>query len=106
MKLSFPSFIGIVSLAGIVVNNAIILIDRINENRKLKKSIDESIIDAGKTRLQPIFITSLTTIDGLLPLALSDEVWGGLGFAIIFGMCLSTVLVLVIVPSFYKVLVR
>ncbi|MCK5460669.1 efflux RND transporter permease subunit [Candidatus Gracilibacteria bacterium] len=96
--ISFPAMIGIVALAGIIVNDAIVLIDRINHNTKLGKEKIEALIEAGKTRMQPILITSITTILGLLPLALSDPIWRGLGFAIIYGMTLSTILTLLLVP--------
>ncbi len=101
--LSFPTMIGIVSLAGIIVNDAIVLIDHINMHEKEYKSWIKAYITAGKKRLQPIFLTSVTTVVGMLPLSLSDEIWGGLGFAIVFGMLLSTTLTLVLVPCFLGV---
>ncbi len=101
LTISFPTMIGIVSLAGIIVNDAIVLIDHINQNlRKHKLPWREAYIAAGKSRLQPIFLTSITTVVGLLPLSLSDEMWAGLGFAIIYGMSLSTILTLLLVPCF------
>lgn len=98
--ITFPTMIGIVALAGIIVNDAIVLIDRINYNRQKGLSWIQSNVEAGKARLQPIFLTSITTIVGMIPLALSDEFWGGLGFAIVYGMILSTVLCLILVPAF------
>lgn len=103
MTISFPTMIGIVSLAGIIVNDAIVLIDRINHHKILDKHWVEAYIDAGKERMQPIFLTSITTVVGMLPLSLSDEVWGGLGFAIVYGMILSTVLTLLLIPCFLAV---
>lgn len=101
LTVSFPTMIGIVSLAGIIVNDAIVLIDHINQNlRHHKMPWREAYIAAGKARLQPIFLTSITTVVGLLPLSLSDEMWAGLGFAIIYGMSLSTILTLLLVPCF------
>jgi len=102
MTITFPTMIGVVSLAGIIVNDAIVLIDRIN------KHVDENhwisaFIEAGKERMQPIFLTSVTTVVGMLPLSLSDEVWGGLGFAIVYGMTLSTVLTLLLIPCFLAI---
>lgn len=102
LSISFPTMIGIVSLAGIIVNDAIVLIDRINQHVKMGKVSVHAFIQAGKDRLQPIFLTSITTVVGLLPLSLSDKVWAGLGFAIIFGMMLSTALTLVLVPCFLR----
>ena len=101
LTISFPTMIGIVSLAGIIVNDAIVLIDHVNQNlRKHKLPWREAYIEAGRSRLQPIFLTSITTVVGLLPLSLSDEMWAGLGFAIIYGMSLSTILTLLLVPCF------
>ena len=103
MTITFPTMIGIVSLAGIIVNDAIVLIDRINHHKVQDKHWVDAYIDAGKERMQPIFLTSVTTVVGMLPLSLSDEVWGGLGFAIIYGMVLSTVLTLLLIPCFLAV---
>lgn len=96
--ISFPTMIGIVALAGIIVNDAIVFIDRINQNRKSGLEAIDAYIKAGKERMQPIMITSITTVLGLIPLALSDPIWEGLGFAIIYGMTLATVLTLLLVP--------
>jgi multidrug efflux pump subunit AcrB len=101
--ISFPTMIGIVALAGIIVNDAIVLIDHINIHAKETKSWIKAYIEAGKKRLQPIFLTSITTVVGMLPLSLSDEIWGGLGFAIVYGMVLSTVLTLILIPCFLGV---
>ncbi|MCF7905693.1 efflux RND transporter permease subunit [Candidatus Gracilibacteria bacterium] len=106
MTISFPTMIGIVSLAGIIVNDAIVLIDRINQNIASGMEHIQASIIAGKERMQPIFLTSLTTVVGMLPLSLSDEVWGGLGFAIVYGMAFSTVLTLLLTPCFLAVLHR
>ncbi len=101
LTISFPTMVGIVSLAGIIVNDAIVLIDHVNQNlRQHKLPWREAYIQAGKSRLQPIFLTSITTVVGLLPLSLSDEMWAGLGFAIIYGMSISTILTLLLVPCF------
>ena len=102
LDVSFPAFLGIVALAGIVVNDEIVLMDRINNNRKSGElGFAESIAEAAEARLQPIFMTSVTTIIGILPLALTDKFWAGLGFALIFGLAFSTILTLVIIPSLY-----
>ncbi|MBT4764280.1 efflux RND transporter permease subunit [bacterium] len=101
LNFSLPAFIGIVGLSGIVVNDAIILIDRINTNLKNKMPFYEAIIDAGMSRMQPIFLTTITTIAGILPLGLSDEVWAGLAFSIVFGLAIATVLTLVVVPVLF-----
>jgi HAE1 family hydrophobic/amphiphilic exporter-1 len=102
LPLSFPGIIGIVALVGIVVNNAIILIDTINNKRKAGLSKQEAIVEAGKARLEPILLTTITTVFGLLPLAITEEVWRSLGFAIIFGLACSTILTLVVIPTLYN----
>ncbi|OGJ52003.1 hypothetical protein A2483_02340, partial [Candidatus Peregrinibacteria bacterium RIFOXYC2_FULL_33_13] len=102
LPLSFPAFIGIVALAGIVVNNAIILIDQINSNRLKGQEMIEAIKNAALSRLQPILLTTITTVAGIFPLAISDVTWGPLGFSMIFGLLFSTVLTLFVVPMLYK----
>ena len=101
LNLSFPAFLGVVALSGIVVNDAIILIDRINKNRQKGIEFREAIAEGAKARLQPIIMTSITTIMGIIPLALSNEFWEGLGFTIIFGLLFSTILTLIVIPVFY-----
>jgi HAE1 family hydrophobic/amphiphilic exporter-1 len=101
LPLSFPGIIGIVALVGIVVNNAIILIDTININIATGQPKVEAIVAAGKSRLEPILLTTITTVFGLLPLAITEEVWRSLGFAIIFGLTFSTLLTLVVIPTLY-----
>lgn len=102
LPISFPGIIGIVALSGIVVNNAIILIDKINRNRKEGQDIDSSILSAGQARLEPILLTTVTTIFGILPVTLSDELWRGLGASIIWGLAFSTILTLFMVPLLYR----
>lgn len=101
LNLSFPAFLGVVALAGIVVNDAIVLIDRINQNRKKGLELTEAISESAHARLQPIFMTSITTIIGILPLAISNEFWAGLGFSLIFGLAASTLLTLIVIPVLY-----
>ena len=101
LAVSFPAFFGIVALAGIVVNNAIILIDKINSNRREGLVKKQAILDAAPSRLQPIILTTITTIAGILPLALSEPIWGGLGFSLIFGLLASTILTLYMIPIVY-----
>ena len=131
------TMIGIISLAGIVVNNAIVLIDYINLTIKRKRralNIDasekltssqllECVVEGGKTRLRPVMLTAITTILGLLPLALGINInfktlvtelnpnfyiggenvafWGPMGWAIIYGLTFATFLTLVVVPILY-----
>ena len=99
---SFTAFVGLTSLVGIVVNNAIILIDYANQ--KLMEGEDKvaAIMEAAKTRMTPILLTSVTTIGGLLPLTLSgSSMWSPMGWAIIGGLMVSTLLTLFVVPVLY-----
>jgi len=102
LPISFPAFIGIVALSGVVVNDAIILIDRINNNRKERGYTKyEAIVEAGRSRMQPILLTTVTTVAGILPLTLSDPIWSGLGASIIFGLIFATLLTLIVIPILY-----
>lgn len=100
--LSFPAFIGVVALAGIVVNNAIILIDRIIRNRLEGTEQTAAIQQAAESRLQPILLTTITTVGGMIPLVFADPSWAPLAYAVIFGLLFSTVLTLVVVPLLYQ----
>ncbi len=104
VPLSFPGLIGILALFGIVVKNAIILVDKINLNINSGIEFEDAVADAGKSRLEAIFITSISTIVGILPVTLSNELWRSLGGAVIFGLTLSSFLTLFIVPAFFLVL--
>lgn len=107
LELSFPAMLGMVALVGIVVNDAIVLIDAINTNtRELGMPPPEAVRAAGVSRMRPILLTSLTTVFGLLPLALTDKVWEGLCMSIVYGISLATVLTLVVIPALYLVLER
>ena len=100
---SFPAIIGVVALAGVVVNNGIILVDMINRNRKEKDmDIKEAVVSAGITRFRPIILTTITTIVGVLPITLSSELWGALGYTLIFGLLVSAGLTLFMVPLLYN----
>ncbi len=94
------SMIGVIALAGIVVNNAIILTEYINDLRKRGYNAIDALVESGATRLRPIVLTSLTTILGSLTIV-GDPVWAGLAWSIIFGISVSTVLTLVIFPALY-----
>jgi len=106
ISLSFPGLIGVVALFGIVVKNAIILVDKINLNIKTGIPFEDSIIDAGKSRLEAIFITSICTIAGITPVTLSNETWLALGSAIVFGLLLSSFFTLFVIPTLFMMMVK
>ena len=118
------SGIGIISLAGVVVNNAIVLVDYIERLRKRGYSKLEAIVEGGKVRLRPVLLTAITTILGLIPLTVGINIdfvgafrgnfgnflqfgtetaqwWGGMGVVVIFGLAFATVFTLFIVPLLY-----
>lgn len=100
-SLSFFVALGIIALAGIVVNNTIVLVDYANTALEETGSIRESIARAIALRFRPILVSSLTTIVGLLPLGLSDPFWEGLAFTIVFGFASSTLFVVLVFPIYY-----
>lgn len=103
----FMSLLGAVSLVGIVVNNAIVLLDVVERGRAAGKSIATSLRRAVLQRTRPILLTTVTTVAGLLPLAFSaSPLWPPLAWTIISGLVASTALTLVVVPSLYASLMR
>ncbi|TCO79513.1 efflux RND transporter permease subunit [Marinisporobacter balticus] len=106
-SLSVPAFIGIIMLAGIVVNNAIVLVDYINQLREQGVERKEAIIKAGHTRFRPILMTTLTTVLGLLPLALGigegASTQAPMATVVVGGLLLSTVLTLAFIPVVYTI---
>ena len=102
---SMMSFIGAILLVGIVVNNAIVLIDYMNKLQERGLGVREAIIVGGRTRLKPILMTSFTTIFGLLPMALGfgagSEVRAPLGRAVVGGLLSSSVVTLILIPTLY-----
>ena len=110
--------VGVVSLAGIVVKNAIVLLDFVKQMREQGMTLDEALLEAGRTRLRPVVLTAVSTILGVAPLATgvdfdwrsfepvigaeSSDFWRPLGITIIFGLAFSTFLTLVIVPTYYS----
>lgn len=102
LPFSFSIFLGLISLAGIVVNDAIVLLDKADRNiKEFKMKPRQAIANAGVTRLQPILLTSITTMAGILPLAFTDEFWFGLSISIIFGIGFATILQLFVIPMVY-----
>lgn len=103
--LSLIALIGAVMLVGIVVKNGIVLIDYINLNKERGASVKRAVISGGKSRLRPVLMTTLTTILGMFPMAMGigegSEIWQPMGIAIIGGLTLSTILILIVIPSIY-----
>lgn len=114
--------LGVISLAGIVVNNSIVLIDCIRRQREEGLDLTEAIVAAGRQRLRPVLLTAITTILGLIPMAVgwsldihtwpprfvagseSSAWWAPMAVAVIFGLTLATVLTLVLVPAMYSLI--
>ncbi len=103
IPLSFPALIGILALFGIVVNNSIIMVDKINKNMESGLPLTQAISEGAASRLEPILLTALTTIVGLIPITLSDPIWQGLGGAIIAGLTFSGIAKLFFIPVIYKI---
>jgi len=99
--LSFFVVVGLTGLIGIVVNNTIMLLEYANTQRRAGKSIRDSIADAVTLRFRPILATTMTTVVGLLPLAISEPFWEPLAFTIIFGLLSSVVMVILVFPVYY-----
>ena len=103
--LNMMSFVGLIMLVGIVVKNGIVLVDYINLNRERGMGIIHAVVTGGKSRLRPVLMTTLTTILGMLPLALSNsqgsEMWKSMAITVIGGLTISTILTLVLVPTIY-----
>ncbi|MCD6498810.1 MAG: efflux RND transporter permease subunit [Deltaproteobacteria bacterium] len=105
--LSVLSFIGVIMLVGIVVKNGIVLVDYINILRARGLGVTDAVRQGGRHRLRPVLMTALTTILGMLPLAMSRgegaEMWNALATAVIGGLAVSTVITLIFVPTLYAV---
>ncbi len=112
--------VGVISLAGVVVNNAIVLIDYTNKLRDRGLDLQDAIVSAGATRLRPVFLTAVTTILGLIPMATgisvnfrklsislvseTSQYWQAMSVVVIFGLIVATFLTLVVVPTLYSIL--
>ncbi|WP_456278399.1 efflux RND transporter permease subunit [Bacillus sp. AK128] len=105
-ELSIMSGMGVVMLIGIVLNNAILLIDRTNQLRKEGYRVEEALVEAGKNRVRPIFMTTLTTVGGMVPLALASGTSGNyqapMATVIISGLMFATLITLLLIPSVYR----
>jgi HAE1 family hydrophobic/amphiphilic exporter-1 len=110
ISMSVVVFLGMIMLAGIVVNNAIVLVDYINTLRQRGMERAEAIVTAGSVRLRPILMTTATTALGLTPMALGlgdgAEIRTPMAIAVISGLLVSTVLTLLLIPSVYSMIDR
>ena len=104
----FMPFLGVISLAGIVINNAIVLIDRIEiEIHQLKRKENDAVITACLQRFRPILLATFTTVFGLIPLYLSGgEMWEGMAVSIMVGLMFGTIITLLFIPALYSVLYK
>jgi len=106
IPLSVVVFLGMIMLAGIVVNNAIVLVDYVNTLRGRGQDLDEALVEAGRVRLRPILMTTATTMLGLLPMALGlgdgAEIRTPMAITVIAGLATSTLLTLIVLPTLYS----
>lgn len=104
----FMPFLGIIALAGIIINNAIVLIDRMEiEQKELNRKEEDSVVTACLQRFRPILLATFTTVLGLIPLYLTGgEMWEGMAVSIMVGLLFGTVITLFFIPTFYSVLFK
>ncbi|MAE69738.1 MAG: hypothetical protein CME06_04620 [Gemmatimonadetes bacterium] len=104
--LTITTLYGFVALAGVVVNDSLVLIEFINMAREKGMALREAVLDAGRTRLRPICLTTVTTVFGLTPMMLGigghSPVWGPLARTIVWGLTVATVLTLIVIPCLYS----
>lgn len=93
--------IGFIAFTGVAVNHGIILIDAVNQNIKRGMNAFDALVEAGSLRLEPMVVTTLTTVLGILPIALQDKFWAGMGFTIVFGLIAATFLTLFVTTTIY-----
>lgn len=106
-RLDFNALLGLFALAGIIVNNAIVLIEKIDEERAAGLPLEQAILAAGRQRMRPIVMTTLTTVVGLVPLCLfGGELWFAMTIVLMFGLSVGTVLTLGFVPALYAAIFR
>jgi multidrug efflux pump subunit AcrB len=103
----FMTLLGLIALLGIIVNNAILLIDETDRLLGQGQLLTECIVSAAKSRMRPIVMTTITTIIGLLPLALGGGgMWSSMAYAMMFGLGFATLLTLVLCPVLYSLFFR
>ncbi|MBY0472658.1 efflux RND transporter permease subunit [Patescibacteria group bacterium] len=106
---SLTSLLGVIALGGVIINHAIILMDSMIHHLNAEKGrpIIDIVIESSATRLRPIVLTTITTVVGMIPLAMSNATWGPLAFAVMFGLTFAICLTLVLVPMlFYRYQMR
>lgn len=101
--LSLPSMLGVIALAGVIINHAIILMDSIARigREKADQTLTDVVVAAASSRFRPIVLTTVVTVVGMIPLSFASAIWGPLAFAIMFGLAFSMVLTLVLIPVLY-----
>ena len=101
--LSLTSMLGVIALAGVIINHAIILMDSIARIHREHEdmSLEEVVVEAASTRLRPILLTTVVTVVGMIPLTLASPFWAPLAFAIMAGLAFSLLLTLVLIPMLY-----
>lgn len=102
---SFTSLLGVIALGGVIINHAIILMDSMIHHLEADKgkALIDIVVDSSATRLRPIVLTTITTVVGMIPLAMSNATWGPLAFSVMFGLTFAICLTLVLVPMlFYR----
>ena len=104
--LNMMSMIGIIMLIGIAVKNGIVLIDYISLNRERGMGIRQAVVHGGESRLRPVLMTTMTTILGMVPMAISHsegaEMWRPMAVSVIGGLTISTILTLILIPVLYS----
>ena len=108
IPISMPIWLGMIMLAGIVVNNAIVLVEQIEVERERGREMIEAIVEGARLRLRPIMMTTLTTVMGMLPLAIGfgegSEMLQPLAVVIVWGLSFSMLVTLVLIPAVYRMM--
>lgn len=104
-SIGFMALLGAISLMGVVVNNGIVLLDYIKLMSDKFESLNDAIVETCKTRIRPIMIGMITTVISLIPLTVSGgDLWAPMANAIIFGMLISSILTLLVIPCCYMII--
>jgi HAE1 family hydrophobic/amphiphilic exporter-1 len=103
LALSFTSLLGVIALAGVIINHAIILMDSLITHKASSGEVAliNQVADAAVSRLRPITLTTITTVVGMIPLSTISDFWSPLAFSIMFGLTFAMILTLVLVPTLY-----